>query len=118
MKNINRALLTAGGKITTAVGTMWMAIAFTVLALVSLPAAILSGDVVVLVSWIAQTFLQLVLLSVIMVGQSIESAKTEARDTDTHDKVVQLFADHQVSLDLLHVKHDWLAAKVGLPPVN
>src|SRR6185503_3063489 len=54
--------------ITNAVGTMWCAYVFAGIALISLPAAI-RGGTATLIAWIAQTFLQLVLLSVIMVGQ-------------------------------------------------
>ncbi|WP_298281284.1 hypothetical protein [Acidocella sp.] len=56
------------------VGTMECAAVFTGLALVSLPAAI-HGGVATLIAWTAQTFLQLVLLSVIMVGQDIQQRK-------------------------------------------
>ena len=65
--------------ITRAVGTMWCAALFALLALVSLPAALESGSAVVIVGWIAQTFLQLVLLSVIIAGQNIASDAAEAR---------------------------------------
>lgn len=112
IQRVDAKLLHIGGKITSVVGTMWMAIAFAGIALISLPGALASHDLVVIVGWVAQTFLQLVLLSVIMVGQSIESAKTEARDAETHDDVVALFAEHQKSLDLLHRKHDILHAKL------
>ncbi len=64
--------------ITKIVGTMWCAIAFTILALISLPHAISSG-VPTTISWIAQTFLQLVLLSIIMVGQNLQSRHSELR---------------------------------------
>lgn len=64
-------------KITQAVGSMGCAYIFAVIALISLPAAIESGSVLVIVSWIAQTFLQLVLLSIIMVGQNVQSVKAE-----------------------------------------
>jgi len=63
-------------KITNIVGTMWCAYAFACLALISLPAAI-RGGTATLVAWIAQTFLQLVLLSIIMVGQKVASAKSD-----------------------------------------
>ena len=58
-------------KITSGVATMWCAYAFAIIALVSLPSALKSGDVITIVSWVAQTFLQLVLLSIIMVGQNV-----------------------------------------------
>jgi hypothetical protein len=75
--------------ITRSVGTMACAYVFAAIALISLPSAINSGQVIVIVSWIAQTFLQLVLLSIIMVGQTVQSAASDARaakefnDTET-----------------------------------
>ena len=70
--------------ITRSVGTMWCAYLFAALALVSLPAAILSGSAIVIVSWIAQTFLQLVLLPVIIVGQNIQAAASDDRAAATY----------------------------------
>jgi len=71
-------------KVTNGVGTMWCAYAFAALALVSLPAAILSGNPVILVSWISQTFLQLVLLSIIIVGQNVLAAASDKRAEATY----------------------------------
>jgi uncharacterized membrane protein len=70
-------------KITGIVGTMWCAYAFAGLALISLPAAI-RGGTATLISWIAQTFLQLVLLSIIMVGQNIASKKSDRQLEQTY----------------------------------
>ncbi len=72
-------------KVTTGVGTMWCAYAFTALALVSLPSAIASHSAVTLVSWISQTFLQLVLLSVIIVGQNVLAAAADKRSEATYN---------------------------------
>jgi hypothetical protein len=72
-------------KITAGVGTMWCAYAFAALALVSLPSALRSGDLVTIVSWISQTFLQLVLLSIIIVGQNVQSAAADARAQATYE---------------------------------
>ncbi len=73
--------------ITSIVGTMWCAIAFTILALISLPQAI-AGGTATIVSWTAQTFLQLVLLSIIMVGQNLQSRHSELRaDADYETNV-------------------------------
>jgi len=69
--------------ITNAVGTMWCAYLFALLALVSLPAAI-QGGTATLVSWVAQTFLQLVLLSVIMVGQKVAAAASDKQALQTY----------------------------------
>ena len=71
-------------KVTNGVGTMWCAYAFAVLAIVSLPAAVKSGSPVILVSWISQTFLQLVLLSVIIVGQNVLAASADKRAEATY----------------------------------
>ncbi len=71
-------------KITAAVGTMWCAYAFAALALVSLPDAINAGTAA-LISWIAQTFLQLVLLSIIIVGQNAQASASDARAQATYE---------------------------------
>lgn len=71
-------------KITSGVATMWCAYIFAAIALISLPAAIKTGNLITIVAWIAQTFLQLVLLSIIMVGQNVASASVEQKITETH----------------------------------
>lgn len=68
--------------ITKAVGTMWCAYAFAALALIALPQAI-QGGVLTTVQWLSQTFIQLVMLSVIMVGQNLLSAASDKRAEDT-----------------------------------
>jgi hypothetical protein len=70
--------------VTGVVGTMWCAYAFAVLALVALPSAIKAGDPLQLVQWISQTFLQLVLLSVIIVGQNIAARASDKRADMTY----------------------------------
>jgi hypothetical protein len=82
--------------ITRTVGTMACAYVFAAIALISLPAAIGTGQVIIIVAWMAQTFLQLVLLSIIMVGQSVQSAASDAR-------AVKEFADTETILDRLDV---------------
>lgn len=72
-------------KVTTGVGTMWCAYAFVLVACVSLPAAIESSSAVTMVSWISQTFLQLVLLSVVIVGQNILAASADKRAEATYN---------------------------------
>jgi hypothetical protein len=71
-------------KITSFVSTMWCAYIFAAIALISLPAAIKSGDRIVIVAWVAQTFLQLVLLSIIMVGQDASSKGMQQKIDETH----------------------------------
>ena len=84
MNKANRFNNWLAGKITNGVATMWCAYLFAFLALISLPAAIKTHDVVTIVGWIAQTFLQLVLLSIIMVGQNLNSAGVEQKINETH----------------------------------
>jgi len=83
-------------KITSVVGTMWCAYVFAILALVSLPSAIHSGTSA-LISWIAQTFLQLVLLSIIMVGQKVAA---EASDQQLKQTYMDAEALLQISDDM------------------
>jgi len=98
--------------VTKAVGTMWMAYVFSLIALTSLPAILIeagvltSSDVpkfltkpglILIVAWIAQTFIQLVLLSIIMVGQDVQSIAADARSENT-------FKDTQAILDALNTE--------------
>jgi hypothetical protein len=72
-------------KITQAVGTMTCAWIFTVIALLGLPAA-LKPDGEGIIAWVAQTFIQLVLLSIIMVGQRVQGLAADQRaDATYHD---------------------------------
>ncbi len=68
--------------ITKGVGTMWCAYIFAALALIALPQA-LQGGVLTTIQWLSQTFIQLVMLSVIMVGQNLLSAASDKRAEDT-----------------------------------
>ena len=70
-------------KITGAVGTMWCAYLFAILAFISLPEAIRGGKGT-LIAWIAQTFLQLVLLSIIIVGQKVAGKASDKRALATY----------------------------------
>jgi hypothetical protein len=80
--------------ITEGVGTMWCAYAFGALALVALPQAI-KGGALTTVQWISQTFLQLVLLSVIMVGQQVISRASDERAVGTYKDAEALLHEVQ-----------------------
>ena len=75
--------------LTNIVGSMWCSYAFGVLALLGLRPALRPGGEG-LIAWIAQTFLQLVLLSVIMVGQNVQSEASDVRSQHTYDDTVQI----------------------------
>jgi hypothetical protein len=81
--------------ITRLVGTMWCAYLFAGISLLGLAPALKPGGEGI-IAWIAQTFLQLVLLSVIMVGQNVQSLASDARSADT-------YKDAEVILDRLDI---------------
>jgi hypothetical protein len=97
IRRFNRML---AEKISAAVSTMWCAYLFAAIALISLPAAIKSGDPLIIVAWIAQTFLQLVLLSIIMVGQEAQANAIAQKISETHTASLaefELAKDSQVT---------------------
>jgi hypothetical protein len=75
--------------LTNIVGSMWCAYVFAVIALIGLPPALKPGGEGI-IAWIAQTFLQLVLLSVIMVGQNVQSVASDLRSQHTYDDAVEI----------------------------
>ena len=77
-------------KITKTVGSMWCAYIFALIALISLPSALKSHDPLIIVSWTAQTFLQLVLLPIIIVGQNVQSAASDARAESDHETLISI----------------------------
>ena len=97
---------------------MWCAYAFALFDLLSLPDAIRSGTAAI-VSWVAQTFLQLVLLSVIMVGQNVQAAAADKRAEATfHDASATLHEvahvqGHLAAQDVLLTR---IAERIGLDP--
>ena len=88
--------------VTEKVGTMWCAYAFCLLALISLPEALASEDPLKIVAWTAQTFLQLVLLPIIIVGQNIQSEIAE-RQAVTDSQT--LIAIRQLTEEIHEVTH-------------
>ncbi len=89
--------------ITRLVGTMWAAYLFALIALVSLPQALqafLQGDTLVGITWLSQSFLQLVLLPIIMVGQNVISASQDARAEADHETLTAL---HGINVQQLRI---------------
>jgi hypothetical protein len=109
-RNVVNEKVGINGKIaiflTSAVGTMWCAYAFAILALVALPSALKSGDPLAVVQWISQTFLQLVLLSVIIVGQNITSRSSDKRAEMTYKDAEATFYEAQQIQDHLQAQDD------------
>ena len=48
------------------------------------PPAFKTGNSLIIVAWIAQTFLQLILLPIIIVGQNVRAAAADKRAQDTY----------------------------------
>lgn len=72
-----------GLKITVIVGTMWAAYVFTIIAVIALPDAIKQGPYFIVV-WLSSSFLQLVLLPIIIVGQNIQAMAADKRSEETY----------------------------------
>jgi cytochrome c biogenesis factor len=115
-----------GLKITALVGTMVCAYVFFALALVSLPGALKTGDLVVIVAWTAQTFLQLVLLPIIIVGQNVQAEASDKRAEQTYNDAEAILSsalqiqEHLAAQDT-ELQHQTAAlmailAKYGPPP--
>ena len=102
--------------ITKMVGSMWCAYLFAAFDLIALPQSIRSG-LFGIVQWVASFFLQLVLLSVIMVGQNIQANAADRRAEQTYNDAEAVLAealkiqDHLAAQDaflakLVHAKDD------------
>lgn len=97
--------------ITRAVGTMWAAYVFVLISLVSFPQAIhafMTGDTFVGISWLSQSFLQLVLLPIIIVGQNVISASQDARAEADHLTLTTLHAISVQQLRMLEQQAEML----------
>jgi hypothetical protein len=105
-------------KITSAVGSMWCAYIFAAIALFGLPSAIRDG-LGGIVQWIAQTFLQLVLLSIIIVGQNVQAAASDERAENTfQDAEAVLHEALQIQEHLMTQDRELerLISALGSPP--
>ena len=88
-------------KITNGVATMWCAYIFALIALYG-GTTVNWNKASEVVQWISQTFLQLVLLSIIMVGQKVISAASDEQAKEMHDTVMQ---SHQELRHLVRELH-------------
>jgi hypothetical protein len=90
-------------QITRGVGSMWAAYVFVLIALVSFPEALnafLKGDTLTGVTWLSQSFLQLVLLPILLVGQRVISAAQDARAETDHETLTAL---HRINVQQLQI---------------
>ncbi len=88
---------------------MWCAYAFAVLALLALPDALASNSLLPLIQWLSQTFIQLVMLSVIMVGQNVQSRASDKRAEATWQDADAILHEALQIQDHLKAQDDALA---------
>lgn len=117
--------------ITANVGTMSCFWLFCVLSLLALPATLVAAHVlapgelipaflsstgfILVITWIAQTFFQLVLLPALMVGQNLQSQAADARAAKTFEDVESIAATGDATHALLRavVEHLGVATPEG-----
>jgi len=87
--------------LTNIVGSMWCAYVFAIIAFIRLPAALKPGGEGI-IAWIAQTFLQLVLLPIIIVGQNIQARTADKRAESTYNDAVAVL--HECREIQMHLK--------------
>jgi hypothetical protein len=108
-----------GLAITTLVGTMVCGYVFAIVALLSLPSAITSHSLTIIIAWVSSNFLQLVLLPVIIVGQNLQAKASDQRAVNTYEDAEALLHEalqiqqHLVAQDAV-LAH--LIAAVGADP--
>lgn len=106
-------------KVTAFIGSMTCAYLFAVLAFLGLPTALKPGNIGFMF-WLASDFFQLVLLSVIIVGQNIQSRAADTRAEQTYNDAEAILAeavkiqDHLAAQDDVLVK---LATSAAASPV-
>jgi hypothetical protein len=76
---------------------MWCFYVFNGIALVSLPSAVNTGQLTIIINWVSSNWIQLILLPALMVGQNVQSAAADAR-------AVKTFNDTERILDRLDTR--------------
>ena len=90
--------------LTRVVGTMWAFWVFNGIALISLPSAIQTGQLTVLINWVSSNWIQLILLPALMVGQNLQNVAADARAAKTFEDIETVKADMNTALDALNTK--------------
>ncbi|MGH3744565.1 MAG: hypothetical protein ACRDTP_06890 [Mycobacteriales bacterium] len=97
---VGRINAKVGLRLTVIVGTMWAAYVFAAIAFISLPDNIHSTQLLIL--WISSSFLQLVLLPVIIVGQNIQANAADQRAEATYNDAAAVLEEaKQIQAHLL-----------------
>jgi len=90
--------------LTRLVGTMWAFWVFNGIALVSLPSAVQSGSLTVLINWVSSNWIQLILLPALMVGQNLQNVAADARAAKVFEDIETVKTDMVTALDQLNTK--------------
>ena len=90
--------------LTRVIGTMWAFWVFNGIALISLPSAIHTGQLTVLINWVSSNWIQLILLPALMVGQNLQNLAADARSAKTFEDIETVKADMTTALDALNTK--------------
>lgn len=98
--------------LTEHVGTMWTAYTFAVLAIIGLFAilGLLSPIIALLVAWLSQTFIQLILLPIIMVGQNVLGRKSELQADEAFHTTMKTYADTEALINHLNEQDEKILA--------
>ncbi len=95
--------------VTRSVGTMWAAYLFTLIAIAGGVAVVTQNAFLTALSvLVSQTFLQLVLLPIIIVGQNVISASQDARAEADHLTLTTLHAINVQQLKMLEAQREML----------
>lgn len=81
---------------------------FALIALLSLPSAISSHNLTIIIAWVSSNFLQLVLLPVIIVGQNIQAKASDKRAEQTYRDAEAVLAEAIKIQEHLAVQDDVL----------
>jgi hypothetical protein len=75
-------------KLTALVGTMQAGYLFALIAVIALPSVLgytwFPARTLLIVAWISQTFIQLVMLAVLQIGQNLQAKGADARSQQTY----------------------------------
>jgi hypothetical protein len=103
--------------LTRLVGTMWCFWVFNGIALVSLPSAIHTGNLTVLINWVSSNWIQLILLPALMVGQNLQNVAADARAAKVFEDIETVKSDMVTALDRLNTQTEG-GLKTVLDAVN
>lgn len=115
-------------RVSNGIATMTCAYVFAVIAIIALPQAWQDSFAtgfhpLPLVTWLSQSFLQLVLLSIIMVGQDCQSRGISAQAAEQHAAVMEILRDEReeriILREMMTAMREVLAdvRKLVAPPV-